>query len=1087
MRKFLTLFAVLVCCSIPAFSQTRQITGRVTDQQGQPVPYATIHIKGSKAGVFADENGFFTIKAKQGDVLVVSSTGIKNNEAQIGSENTVNISVSRNEATLQEVVVTTALGIKRNRNTLPYSAQQISGDDLNKSAVTMNPVSNLSGKISGLQITQENSMGGSTNVILRGIKSLTQSNQALFVIDGVPYDNANQSQGGYDLGNAASDLNPDDIESVSVLKGAAASALYGSRASNGVVMITTKKGNKKKGLGVVASFGATIGSFDNSTLPTYQTEYGEGYAGSLGFSTYPTFFSATPVPVVETPNDAATGPAYDPTQMVYNWQSFMPGDPNYGKATPWQPAAHHNPTDFYVKPVTTSTSIYVNGSSDKGLYKIGYTHDADNDFIPNSSLKKNLISFSATHKILDNLSVGGAIEYSDNAAINRYIYPYGSYGGQLGSMADFRQWWPTNINIQQLKTDYFNSHTNATWNWQIPAYTANTSLSQIGISSIKTTPAYHDNPYWFVYKNYESDSRTRYFGNVHVDWKVNSFLTAMARVAKDYYSQRMELRQDIGSTYTPYYYRYDGQFDETNYDLMLNLNKNIGESINLKALLGGNVRQTTSQNINEATSGGLVVPGFFALSNSVKTPPAPSEYYGQKEVDGLYAGATLGYKELLTLDATLRRDQSSTLPKKNNAYYYPSVSLNFQFSQLLKSLDWLSHGKVWGNYAEVGGDAPIFSTANTYVAQTPINGQTMFSTPSTNNNPNLVPERQKSWETGIEASFLNERIGFNVTYYHARQINQIMPASVSTSTGFSTFYVNGGTVQNSGVEIGVNLIPLRTRDFSWEMNINWSTNKQKVLSLYNNQPLYDVSDYQNSVRLVAEPGKPYQLQGTAYTYLNGQRLIDSSNGYPVLKPGQYNDLGTPNPDWIGGINNTLRYKNIALSFLIDMSHGGKVYSLDMDYGSFSGLYPRTAGKNSTGGEVRGSLSSGGGYIFKGVTADGKPNSTRVDESSLDNGAWTFGSLSGAESHQEFVYDASYIKLRELAIVYSIPGKTFEKGASFIKGIDIALTGRNLWIIHKNIPYADPEQGQASGNASIGFQNGSYPSIRTVGGSVKFKF
>ena len=398
----------------------------------------------------------------------------------------------------------------------------------------------------------------------------------------------------------------------------------------------------------------------------------------------------------------------------------------------------------------------------------------------------------------------------------------------------------------------------------------------------------------------------------------------------------------------------------------------------------------------------------------------------------------------------------------------------------------MSHAKAWGNYAQVGGDAPIFSTKNTYSSQTAFNAQTMFSTPTTNNNPNLVPEKQKSWEIGVEGSFLKDRIGFNLAYYKSQQINQIMPASVSTSTGFSTFYVNGGSIQNSGVEISINLVPVRTRTFSWNMDINWSKNIQKVLSLYDNQPLYEVAGYQNSVRLVAEPGKPYQLQGLDYTYLNGKRIIQS-NGMYALNSNAYSDLGTPNPDWIGGINNSFKYKNVALSFLIDVHHGGNVYSLDMDYGSFSGLYPRTAGLNDLGNPVRSPLTNdktSGGIILKGVTANGTPNTVRIDESSLDNGAWTFSSA-GGEAAKEFVYDASYIKLREVAITYSIPSKIF--GNKFIKGIDIAISGRNLWIIHKNLPYADPEQGQASGNASMGYQNGAYPSVRTIGGLLKVKF
>lgn len=1064
-------------------AQNHSLKGHVTGPDGSSLPGITVQVKGTNIATPTDNNGEFELDVPSNATLVLTGVGFEEQNIKVGNRSSIDVTLVSTSKRLNEVVVT-ALGIQRNRNTLPYAAQQISGDEVNKPAVSLNPVSNLSGKIAGLRISQENTMGGSTNVILRGIKSLTQSNQALFVVDGVPYDNSTYSSGGYDLGNSSFDLNPDDIQSVSVLKGAAASALYGSRASNGVILITTKKGSKRNGIGVTLSYGTTLGTFDNSTLPTYQTQYGEGYGGALGFVYHqPTFFSTTPVDIVETDADAATGPIYDPSKSVYQWDAFMPGDPNYKKATPWQAAPNHNPQDFFVKPTTSMVGVLAQGGGDKSTFKIGFSHDDDHDFVPNSHLAKNLLNFSTTYKLLNSLSITGSMDYSDNAAVNRYIYGgtggYGSYNGQLGAMSDFRQWWPTNVNLKQLKSDFFSSGANATWNWQTSGYENNTSLASI------VTPAYHDNPYWFVYKNYESDSRTRYFGNIHIDWNVNSWLTAMVRVSKDSYTQLMELRQDIGSTYTPSYARNNYWYDGTNYDAMLSMNKKISNDFDLKGILGGNIWQQKQQTLSAATSGGLVVPGLFSLSNSVNTPPAPTEYYGRKEVDGVYADATLSYKELLNLDATIRRDQSSTLPKNNNSYYYPSVSLNFQFGNLLKQWNWLSHAKAWGNYAEVGGDAPLFSTTNTYGTLTPINGESMFATPTTNNNPKLVPEEQKSWETGLEASFINDRIGFSATYYQAQQINQIMPISVSTSTGFGTFYVNGGTVQNSGVELSLNLEPVRTRDFSWQINVNWAKNEQKVISLYNNQPLYQVNSYQNSVRLVAEPGKPYQLQGTKYVYLDGQREIDA-NGNPMIDPNVHSDLGTPNPDWFGGMNNTFRYKNFSLSFLIDASHGGKIYSLDMDYGTYSGLYPSTAGNNANGKPIRGYLANGDGYLYQGVTADGKPNSKMVDESGLYTGNWTFSSA-GAEADQQFVYDASYLKLREVSIVYSIQSKAFEKGATFIKGIDIALTGRNLWIIHKNLPYADPEQGLGSGNSSLGFQGGAYPSIRTIGASLKVKF
>ena len=1081
---FIILAHLLV---ISVFGQEKMVNGSVSDPDGRALEMVSVLVKGKAGGIVTDASGKFSIKADGGDLLLFSAVGFNAQELRVTADSFYTVVLLPENAVLNEVVVT-ALGIRRNRNTLPYAAQQITGDDLNKT-VTLNPVSNLSGKIAGLQITQANTMGGATNVILRGIKSLTQSNQAMFVVDGVPYDNTDKSLRSYDLGNTASDLNPDDIESVSVLKGAAASALYGSRAINGVIMITTKKGAKKNGNQVSANFGITMGKPDNSTLPVYQTEYGQGY-GSAGYDDdYPDndgFFYYVPalfsngqrLMVVQTNNDAALGPAYDPNLLVYNWDAFTPGNPNYGKATPWMPAAHNRPQDYFETPVTTTTSVQVNNSGENGMFKLGYTHDDNKDFMPNSHLKKNLASFSASHKLMDKLMIGASINYADIGATNRYLFPY---SGGTSPMTDFRQWWPTNIDIRQQKADYFSTKTNATWNWQAFDYMNNKSGS-IG------QPAYHDNLYWFAYQNPQNDSRSRFFGNIQINYAINSYLTATARVSKDFYSQQLETRNDVGSQTTPFYHRYDEKYDETNYDLILNFDKKLGDDINLKAVLGGNVRQTKSENMSAITSGGLVVPGFFAISNSLKTPAAPVEYVGRKEVDGIYGGVTVGYKELLTLDGTLRRDQSSSLPAKNNSYNYPSLSLNFQFSKLLPQLPWLTSAKAWGNYAAVGGDAPLYSVHNTYISRVPFNSQTLFSTSYTNNNPNLVPERQKGWEVGLEAAFFNDRLGFSATYYKTKQVDQIMPVSVSMSTGYSTFFVNGGAIQNSGVEISFNGTPVRTTNFKWNVNVNWSANRQIVLSLYNDQPSYTVAVYQNAVRLTAVKGKPYQIQATDYVYLNGQRVVDETGHYKITD-NIYSDLGTPNPDWIGGINNTLQYKNLSFNFLIDVRKGGSVYSLDMDYGSSSGIYPRTAGLNDLGNPVRDPLTDddkSGGIILPGVTEDGKPNTKRIDESDANNGAFSFGSSNG-EAHREFVYDASYIKLRELAITYSFAAKVFTKHFDFIKGIDLSLTGRNLWIIHKNLPYADPEQGQASGNASMGFQNGAYPTIRTVGVLVKVKF
>lgn len=1104
MNKLLTLLGAFLLLSSHSFAQG-VVTGKVTNSKdGSPLAGISVKVKGSADGTSTGSDGSFSLTVADSIpevTLDLSGVGFTTKEITAKNGENVTVALELSQKELNEVIVT-ALGITRNVNRLPYAAQQIPGSDITKT-VTTNFVDNLSGRIAGLQITSSNTMGGTTNAILRGMKSLTQTNQALFVVDGVPFNNTNESTTQYDLGNVASDINPDDIETITVLKGAAASALYGSRASNGVILITTKKGMAHtKALGITASIGVTVGSMDKSTLPTYQTQYGQGYFeggnddGSAGdrpgsFFSYPVNPGGTgPLGlIVQTPNDAATGPQYDPSLMVYNWDAFSPGNPNFGKATPWQPAAHHNPTDFFVTPVTTMANVSIDGASKEGNFRLGITRTDDKDYMPNAYDTKTIINFQAAHNMTDKVTVGANANFSQVDAVGRYTYAYGNY---TNIMTDFRQWWPTNVNLQELKSDYFRTKTNASWNWLQPAATFNTP-GNIAHAS------YHDNPYWDRYENAEDDSRNRLFGNIFLNYKIAPFLSLVGRASEDYYTQLVETKNNVGSTATPYYDRFNQTYSETNYDLLLNFNKDISHSVNLKALLGGNIRQDDIQSLEGKTSGGLVVPGFYSLSNSVNTPSAPTEIEDRKQVNGVFAGATITYKEMVTLDGTIRRDESSTLPSSTNAYYYPSVSASFEFSKLLPSLDWLTHAKVWANYAEVGGDAPYYSVQNTYTINTPLNGQTVASSAETNNNPNLKPEENKTYEFGLESYFLKNRIGFSADYYHSQQINEITPANISQSTGYSSFYVNAGTIQNEGVELTINATPVQTTNFSWDIAVNWSKNVNKIVFLYNNQPSYVIQQEQNSINIEAKAtdsigGKSIKngygiITGTDYKYLNGQRVIDASGHYE-FNPNSKSDIGNINPDWIGGINNTFKYKNIALSFLVDVHQGGDVYSLDMDYGSLSGLYPRTAGYNDLGNPVRSALTNdntSGGIILNGVTESGAKNTVRIDES-----ATLFGSAQqNAEAAKQFVYDASYIKLREAALTYSFPQKMLTK-INFIKGMDISFAGRNLWIIHKNLPYADPEQGQALGptngqNASIGFQSGAFPTVRTFALILKLKF
>jgi TonB-linked SusC/RagA family outer membrane protein len=1080
--KLIKALAVLVSVliGIGASAQIRQIRGKVTDSLRQPVAFASVVIKGSKAGTSSDAEGNFSIKANQGQTLLITGAGIVAQEVHIGDENYYLVQVGHKNTSLTEVVVTTALGIRRSRNTLPYAAQQISGDDVTKT-VTTNVVNNLSGKVAGLEITASNAMGGSTNAVLRGFRSLTQSNQALFVVDGVPYDNTITTNSGYDFGSAASDLNPDDIASITVLKGAAASALYGSRGSNGVILITTKRGSARKSAQVSASFGVSAGSPDPSTLPSYQLQWGEGYDGTLNGFNYPTvpWSTSNPITVPATGDDAATGPAYNKKMMVYNWDAFSPTDPNFHKATPWQPAANHNPTDYFVTPLTATENVMVMGGGDQGTFKFDYTRDDEKGYMPNSAIHKNLFDILATYNITNRVSVEGGLNYINESALNRYLY---QYTATTNPMTDFRQWWPSNVDIKSLKHDYFNSFTDATWNWQNnDGSYANNTLGLIG------RPAYHDNEYWSAYQNFEADSRNRYTAHAKVNVAFTDWLNLSGLVSQDYYDQQIETRANIGSQASSFYQRQNNSFSEDNFGVQLNFNKNVGNNFNVQAMAGANVQKDNLNQVTTATNGGLIVPGLWALSNSLLTPQAPQELDQIKEINSLFGRAAVSWKDMVTLEGTMRRDQSSTLPAANNSYYYPSVSGNFVFSKLLPSSSWISYGKVWANYAQVGGDAPYYSVYNAYTIGTTLNGQPIMIGTSSLPNKNLLPEQNKSYETGLEMNFLNNRIGFTADYFHAVQSNEILPINVSTSTGYTQFAVNGGSVENQGLEVTANVSPVKTHNFTWTITVNWTKPTNKVLSLYGGQSSYAIQTLQNNIQIVAEVGKPYGIiRGSDYTYLNGQRVIQADGTF-LDSTNSLADIGSTQPSWYGGINNSFSYKNFSFSFLIDVHQGGQVYSLDMDYGSFSGLYPRTAGFNDLGNPVRAPLSAGGGIILKGVTADGKANTTR-DYEDLTNGFWTFGSGNGqgAEAEKQFVYSASYVKLREVAFTYSIPARALT-GLHSVKAIDLSLSGRNLLILHKDLPYADPEQGQAAGNGSIGFQNGAYPSMRTVNFILKVKF
>jgi len=685
--------------------------------------------------------------------------------------------------------------------------------------------------------------------------------------------------------------------------------------------------------------------------------------------------------------------------------------------------------------------------------------------LPNSVVAKNLVNFGASYNIAAKLTAAASVNFSNIRGTGRYGTGY----DDKNLMTNFRQWWEVNVDVKDQKDAYLRNKANTTWNWKDPD---------------DLTPNFWDNPYFTRYENYESDSRDRYFGFISLNYKIADWVSIMGRISQDSYAELQEERQAVGSVGVSSYSRFDRTYKENNYDLLATFNTDISKDFAFRGLLGSNIRRQNTNSIRSSTNGGLIVPGIYALSNSLNTPNAPVEFDGTREIRGIFAGATFIWRDMITLDGTIRRDESSTLPKGNNVYYYPSASLGFVFSKLLPSATWLSFGKLRANYAEVGNDAPLFSVNDVYTVIPPFGSDPQSSVSGTKNNPDLLPERTRSGEAGIEMTFIKNRFGLDFTVYNAKSIDQILPVVVSTATGYTSKFLNAGTIENKGIEATVFLTPIQSKNFSWTINLNYSRNRNEVVELFEGADNLVLADFQGGVSLNATLGQPYgTIRGSNFVYTEDvtkgavDKTVSQTNGRYLISTTSNEVIGNANPDWVGGISNIFKYKNFNFNFLIDTRQGGELFSLDLFYGYGTGLYPETVGLNDLGNPSRNTVADGGGIILPGVDPQGNPNTKRRANSE--------GTLGYRQPTAGFIYDATYIKLREVALTYALPDKWLGSKKTF-KGIDFTLAGRNLWIIKKNLPYADPEDAISSGNLQ-GYQGGAYPNTRVVTFNARFRF
>ena len=832
---------VSVCSMLFAgdlFAQDRTISGTITSSEdGSSLPGVNVVVKGTTNGTVTDIDGSFRLTVPQeGGTLVFSFIGLESQEVEIGTRSVVDVQMSSDIKQLGEVVVT-ALCISREKRSLGYSVQELQGDDV-AAVKTGNVVSSLGGKVAGVQVTSNTgTVGGSSRIVIRGINSISGNNQPLFVVDGTPIDNGNfntvgtqQGGGGIDYGNAVADINPEDIESVSVLKGASAAALYGSRAANGVILITTKTGKNRKGVGI--SF--TTGFFANTAavIPDYQNEYGGGYKQ--------TFDLYNGEPVVNYAADESWGPRMDGTP-VRHWYSWYPDDEDYGRMTPFS-TNPDNIKDFYETGITTNNNIAIAGGNEDTKYRVSYTNFRQSGVIPNTQLARNTIAINASTKLSDKLTIGTTANFVNTA--NDGI-PGQGYGNNAGNVVtSFNQWFQRQLSMDKLRNYKTAGGQDRTWNIKSP-----TDLD----------PLYWENPYWVLNESPASMDRQRIFGNVMASYKIMEGLTVQGWARTDFYTDRRQEQIASGSIPQDWYSESVRQLRENNFEFLAQYNKNFGDDVSLAVNLGANSRQQKYANNSMSTVGGLSVPNFFNVNASIDRPNI-TDYEERKTVNSIYGSASVGFRGMVFVDVSLRNDWSSTLPADNNSYLYPSVTGSFVFSELLNS-SVITLGKVRASWSQVGNDTQPYRLGLAYSSQNNYGDLPAFAVPNRLNNPNLVPETITSTEVGIEMGFWNNRLGFDLTYYSIEARDQILDLDVPSTSGFSSTVVNAGLLTNKGFELMLTGKPVdNPNGFSWDIGVNWAKNTNEVVELAEGLDNYLISSWGPSIN--AKVGQPY---GTCLT------------------------------------------------------------------------------------------------------------------------------------------------------------------------------------------------------------------------------
>lgn len=1070
MKKLTILLAFLLFTGMQVAFAQRVITGTITSaEDGSTLPGVSVIVKGTSSGAISDMSGKYRIEVPDGEVtLVFSFVGMKTKEVITEKSTEIDVVMEPGDIGLEEVVVT-ALGISREKKALGYSVQEVSGEDISD-VRDNNFINSLSGKVAGVQITSSSgNMGGSSRILLRGANSISGENQPLFVVDGIPIDNSNFSSvnqrrgaGGYDYGNMAQDINPDDIESISILKGANAAALYGSRASNGVILITTKKGKLRKGLGV--SVNSSVTWEQVSRLPKFQNQYGGGFivsdedGGRNGFSVLE--LNGSEYLISQYAVDESWGPELDQGYEVVHWDGwydYEQGLTNTPQTREWA-SNPDNIRNFYETGVTYTNNVALSGGTEKTAFRVSYTNMDVTGVMPNSEMQKHNVNFSGSAKLGKRLTAFAVGNYTNRNALGR---PTTGYDGNNVSQ-QFYQWGQRQWDMDVMSNYKNPDGSQRTWNriaWNNPR------------------PKYTDNPYWTRYMNYQNDARNRFFGNIGLTLEITDWMKATAKAMTDYYTDRREERIAIGSQATSQYVEGIREVSETNFEFLLQIDKALSDAISLNANIGLNRRDNWYQRNVTTTGGGLAAPEFYNLAGGIATPTL-DDYYEQKRVNSIFGQASLGFMGMFYLDATLRNDWSSTLPEENNSYLYPSVSASVLLSEIgpLKELSWFSFGKLRLGIAQVGNDTNPYQLLTGYNVKEPFGAYPRATVPNSLKNPDLKPETTTSWEIGTDLRFFNDRVGIDFAYYSAKTIDQIISVDLPGPTGYQSQVINAGEMTNKGIELMLYATPIKYQGFRWDISFNWAKNQNEVVELTEGIDKYHLANAPFSVEVAAAVGEPYgAIIGTNYSYTDaGEVILDGG----VWLPGKREVLGSVMADWTGGISNTFSYKGLSASVLIDIQQGGQLFSTSYMWGMYSGMLEETAGNNELGNPKRASVDEGGGVLLDGVMEDEAgnyvPNTVRADMNTL--GLYHYFVAASD------IFDADYVKLRELRVGYTIPNRLLGKVP--IRDLRISFIGRNLAIWGTTIDHIDPSHATNSGNIQ-GIEGAQVPPVRSYGVNLSF--